>query len=143
MAKSTRRRNAKKTVGRKKRVTKGYRRKTMRKRQKGGVNGSGNASERKTAKYTIQEDGEVWRVTLYDDGKETTYTVPDNILKEVAAMPDDDELPSYESVIAKAVAASRRGSDSDEGIAHSNDSSPRGKRKAKSRSIDVPSGFGF
>ena len=36
MAKSARRRNAKKTVGRKKRVTKGYRRKTMRKRQKGG-----------------------------------------------------------------------------------------------------------
>ena len=37
MVKSARRRNAKKTVGRKKRGTKGYRRKTMRKRQKGGV----------------------------------------------------------------------------------------------------------
>ena len=37
MVKSARRRNAKKTVGRKKSGTKGYRRKTMRKRQKGGV----------------------------------------------------------------------------------------------------------
>ena len=41
MAKSARRRNAKKTVGRKKRLTNGYRRKTMRKRQKGGVDKDG------------------------------------------------------------------------------------------------------
>ena len=41
MVKSARRRNAKKTVGRKKSGTKGYRRKTMRKRQKGGVDKDG------------------------------------------------------------------------------------------------------
>lgn len=39
MTKSTRRRKAKKTVGRKKRVTNKYRRKTMRKRQRGGMPG--------------------------------------------------------------------------------------------------------
>ena len=38
MAKSARRRNAKKTIG-KKRGAKGYRRKTMRKRKKGGMEG--------------------------------------------------------------------------------------------------------
>ena len=36
MAKSAGRRNAKKTVGRKKRLTNGYKRKTMRKRKRGG-----------------------------------------------------------------------------------------------------------
>ena len=39
MAKSARRRNAKKTIGRKKRLTKGYRRKTMRKRKRVGGGG--------------------------------------------------------------------------------------------------------
>ena len=43
MVKSARRRNAKKTIGRNKGGTKGYRRKTMRKRQKGGVRPSAAA----------------------------------------------------------------------------------------------------
>ena len=145
MVKSARRRNAKKTVDRKKRGTKGYRRKTMRKRQKGGMppsapppppspeklhkftnqlptravsappyleklpylekptSDSDTESENsfttsppesptrsvkhnqqtEEVKYTITKKGDSWLVTIFIDGTNDTYIVPDDILSKV------------------------------------------------------------
>jgi hypothetical protein len=105
MAKSARRRTAKKTVGKKKSGTKRYRQRTMRIRRKGGGgldsdSDSGNESPRlprktppsqptpqpsqmKSVQYNIFERDKKWFVTIIIGAEQTTYAVPKDILDSV------------------------------------------------------------
>jgi len=100
MAKSARRRTAKKTVGKKKSGTKRYRQRTMR----GGIgldSDSGNESspqlprktyqsqptpqpsQMKSVQYNIFERDKKWFVTIIIGAEQTTYAVPKDILDSV------------------------------------------------------------
>ena len=108
MAKSARRRTAKKTVGKKKSGTKRYRQRTMRIRRKGGGgigfdsdSDSGNErspqlrrktlpsqpppqpSQMKSVQYNIFERDKKWFVTIIIGAEQTTYAVPKDILDSV------------------------------------------------------------